>query len=112
MAPTRESLMPRPTRESPMWRASGTERASRSSFGTTRVSLVRTAARAWSRPGRARLVPMSSPIPEPILMVLLLAEELEHACPGQAVDQRGGLLLRARLPQPVHQPGHAVRAVE
>ena len=39
---------------------SGTERASRSSFGTTRVSSARTAARAWSRPGRARLVPGES----------------------------------------------------
>jgi hypothetical protein len=37
----------------------GTERASRSSFGTTRVSPARTVARAWSRPERARLVPVS-----------------------------------------------------
>src|ERR1700722_14586996 len=43
--------MPRATRESPMWRASGTERASRSSLGTTRGSPERTAARAWARPG-------------------------------------------------------------
>jgi hypothetical protein len=35
------------------------DRASRSSLGTTRVSPSRTAARAWSRPGRARLVPVS-----------------------------------------------------
>src|ERR1035438_1103774 len=53
MVPPRESLMPRATRESPMWRASGTERASRSSLGTTGVSPVRTAARAWSRSGAA-----------------------------------------------------------
>ena len=38
-----------------MARASGTERASRSSFGTTRVSPRRTAASAWSSPGLARL---------------------------------------------------------
>jgi hypothetical protein len=36
----------------------GTERASRSSLGTTRVSPARTAASAWSRPGRARVVPV------------------------------------------------------
>ena len=36
--PPRESLTPRATRESPICRSSGTERASRSSFGTTRVS--------------------------------------------------------------------------
>src|SRR4051812_34022720 len=34
-----------------MARASGTERARRSSLGTTSVSPVRTAASAWSRPG-------------------------------------------------------------
>ena len=34
-----------------MARASGTDLARRSSLGTTRVSLARTAARAWSRPG-------------------------------------------------------------
>jgi hypothetical protein len=49
--------MLRATRESPMWRASGTDRTSRSSLGTTRVSPGRTAARAWSRPGRARRTP-------------------------------------------------------
>src|SRR6266705_6606155 len=43
--------MPRAARSSPIARASGTERASRSSLGTTRVSPSRTAARAWSRPG-------------------------------------------------------------
>ena len=31
---------------------------SRSSFGTTRVSPARTAANAWSRPRRLRLVPV------------------------------------------------------
>ena len=36
-----------------MDRASGTDRASRSSFGTTSVSPARAAARAWSIPGRA-----------------------------------------------------------
>jgi hypothetical protein len=36
-----------------------TERTSRSSMGTTRVSLVWTAARVWSSPGRARLVPVN-----------------------------------------------------
>ena len=35
---------------------SGTDRASRSSLVTVRVSLSRTAARAWPRPGRALLV--------------------------------------------------------
>jgi hypothetical protein len=49
---------PRVARVSPMSRASGTDRASRSSLGTTRVSPERTAARAWSSPGRARLVPV------------------------------------------------------
>src|SRR3954453_14636868 len=42
-----------------MARASGTERARRSSLGTTSVSPVRTAASAWSRPGRARFAPVS-----------------------------------------------------
>ena len=32
--------------------------------------------------------------PEPILAVLLLMEELEHARPRQPVGQRGSLLLR------------------
>jgi hypothetical protein len=45
--------------------------------------------------------------PEPILAVLLLEEELEHACPREPTCQRGGLLLRARLPQAVQQAGHA-----
>jgi hypothetical protein len=40
-------------------------------------------------------------------MVLLLAEEPEQACPRQPLGQRGGLLLRARLPQPVQQRGPA-----
>ena len=31
---------------------------------------------------------------------------------GITVQQRGGLLLRARLPQAVQQPGHAARVVE
>ena len=31
---------------------------------------------------------------------------------GIPAQQRGGLLLRARLPQPAQQPGHAVRVVE
>jgi len=57
-APAQRQADPRETRVSPMSRASGTERASRSSFGTTRVSPERTAARAWSRPGRSRLVPV------------------------------------------------------
>jgi hypothetical protein len=39
----------------------------------------------------------------------LLAEELEHACPRQAVGQRGGLLLRARRPQRVQQRGSCRR---
>jgi hypothetical protein len=37
----------------------------------------------------------------------LLEEELEHACPREPTCQRGGLLLRARLPQAVQQAGHA-----
>jgi hypothetical protein len=37
----------------------GAERARRSSLVTVKVSPSRTAARAWSRPGRARLVPVS-----------------------------------------------------
>jgi hypothetical protein len=49
--------------------------------------------------------------PEPILAAFLLEEELEHARPRQALGQRGGLLLRARLPQADQQPGHA-QAVE
>jgi hypothetical protein len=51
--------MPRSARSSPMARASGTDRASWSSLGTTSVSPARTAARAWSRPGRFRLAPVS-----------------------------------------------------
>ena len=50
--------------------------------------------------------------PEPILAALMLAEELEQACPRQPVGQRGGLLLRARPPQPGQQPGHGARVVE
>ena len=42
----------------------------------------------------------------------LLEEELEHAGRRQPVCQRGGLLVRARLPQAAQQPGHAVRVVE
>ena len=36
-----------------------TDRAKRSSLGTTSVSPVRTAARAWSSPGRDRFVPVN-----------------------------------------------------
>lgn len=43
-----------------MVRASGTERASRSSLGTTTVSPVRTAASAWSRPGACSGGPVST----------------------------------------------------
>ena len=50
--------------------------------------------------------------PEPILTILLLAEKPEQASPRQPPGQRGGLLLRARLPQPGQQPGHAVQVVE
>ena len=50
--------------------------------------------------------------PELILAALLLAEELEHACPRQSVGKRGGLLLRARRPQAAQQAGHGVRVVE
>ena len=50
--------------------------------------------------------------PEPILAAIFLAEELEHACPRQALGQRGGLLLRARLLQAAQQPGQAARVVE
>ena len=52
------SLMSRSARVSPICRASGTERARRSSFETTRVSPVRTAARAWLRPGLALFRPV------------------------------------------------------
>ena len=50
--------------------------------------------------------------PEPILAAFLLAEELEHACHRQPLGQRGGLLLRARLPQAGLQPGHPARVVQ
>src|ERR1700683_5254811 len=40
MVPPRESLMPRATRESPMWRGAGRGGASRASFGTTRGAPV------------------------------------------------------------------------
>ena len=43
---------------------------------------------------------------EPILAVVLLAEEPEQACAWQSVDQHGGLFLRARLPQAVQRLGH------
>ncbi len=43
--------MPRATREWPMWQASATEQASRSSLGTTRVLPVRTAARGLVQAG-------------------------------------------------------------
>src|ERR1035438_8313484 len=49
---------------------------------------------------------------EPILVALLLAEELEQACPRQPLGQRGGLLVRARRPQAGQQRGHAARVVE
>lgn len=42
----------------------------------------------------------------------LLEEELEHAGRRQSSCQRGDLLVRACLPQPVQQAGHAVRVVE
>lgn len=45
--------------ESPISRASGTERTMRSNFATTRVSSARTVTSAWSSPGRSRLVPVS-----------------------------------------------------
>jgi hypothetical protein len=50
------SLTSRLVSSSAMARASGTERASRSSLATTRTSPARTAASASGRPGRARLV--------------------------------------------------------
>lgn len=43
---------------------------------------------------------------------VLLEEELEHAGRRQSSCQRGDLLVRACLPQPVQQAGHAVRVVE
>ena len=43
---------------STMVRASGSERARRSSLVTTRVSPARQAANAWRSPGRSRLVPV------------------------------------------------------
>jgi hypothetical protein len=43
--------MPRATREWPMWQASATEQASRSSLGTTRVLPVRTAVRGLVQAG-------------------------------------------------------------
>lgn len=58
LEPPRDSRTPQAARLSPMSRALGTDRASRSSLGTTRVSPAGTAARAWSRPGRARRVPV------------------------------------------------------
>jgi hypothetical protein len=42
----------------------------------------------------------------------LLGEEPEHAGRRQSSCLRGGLLVRACLPQPVQQAGHAVRVVE
>src|SRR5258706_286819 len=54
--PPRESLMPRAAMSAPIARASGTDRASRSSFGTTGVSPPQTAAGYWSSPGRVRVV--------------------------------------------------------
>ena len=61
-------------------------------------------------PGRAAV--SLSAKSEPILAALLLAEELEQACSRQPLGQRGGLLLRASLPQAVQQPSYASRAVE
>ena len=49
---------------------------------------------------------------KPILAALLVTEELEQASPRQPVGQRGGLLLRARLPQSVQQCGRVDRVVE
>jgi hypothetical protein len=43
--------MPRATREWPMWQATATEQASRSSLGTTRVLPVRTAVRGLVQAG-------------------------------------------------------------
>jgi len=42
----------------------------------------------------------------------LLEEEPGHAGRRQSSCQRGGLLVRACLPQPVQQAGHAARVVE
>lgn len=41
--------------------------------------------------------------------VLASAEEPEQACPWQPLGQRGGLLLRTRLPRAVRQHGRAAR---
>jgi hypothetical protein len=57
MEPPRLSLTLRLVSSSKMSRASGSERASRSSLVTTNVSPARQAARASVRPGRSRLVP-------------------------------------------------------
>jgi len=61
-----------------------------------------------ARPGCRR-----PPVPETELIreAFLLEEELEHAGRGQPAGQRGGLLVRARLPQAVQQVGHAAQVV-
>jgi len=57
--PPRLSFTCRPVSSSAMVRASGSERASRSSLVTTRVSPARHAASASRSPGRSRVVPVS-----------------------------------------------------
>jgi hypothetical protein len=57
--PLRLSLTRRRVRSSTMSRASGSERASRSSLVTTSVSPSRQAASASRKPGRSRLIPVN-----------------------------------------------------
>jgi hypothetical protein len=45
-------------------------------------------------------------------MAFLLEKEPEHTGHRQPTYQRGGLLVRAGLPQVVQQGGHGVRVVE
>ena len=45
-------------------------------------------------------------------MTILFEEQPEHAGCRQPGGQRGGLLIRARLPQPAQQGGHAARIIK
>ncbi len=49
---------------------------------------------------------------EPIMPTVMVKYGLSSTGRRQPIGQRGGLVVRARLPQAVQQAGHAVRVVE
>src|SRR5689334_2005566 len=62
-----------------------------------------TSVQVFPAPWRGRAAVDLPPETELILVALLLEEEPEHAGCRQPVGQRGGLVMRARRPQPAQQ---------